>query len=192
MIKRVIAVLAAVALLALGAACSPVGDTPGASSRIEDSPCRFNFEPEPFYEIRPVKMPAGLVPTHAVRAQAYACVDGLWSPIGGLASVYIDGISLDPRATGGVVKGPIAAPWPYSNASARLPFEFPIALPVGLQVVITAGFDTIALDVGELLSCWLVTPDGAMLPSSRFNTVSTGAIGRPTSVDCGATIGETA
>lgn len=190
MLSRTLAAVAAVLALAL-AGCSPVGDQPGASSNIKDSPCGFNFEYELLSPI-PATLPGGIIPTHAVRAQAYACDERIWRPIGGLASVLIEGITLDPRVTGGVVKVGAAAPWPYNNASARLPFEFPIAIPPGIEVVITAGFDTIALDVGELLSCWLVEPDGHTVIGSRYNTVSTGALGRPTSVDCGATIGQTA
>lgn len=198
MVRRLLVALAVLAMAAV-AGCSPVGEEPGASSDIRDSPCGTSFMYE-LLEPIPAKLAGtNIVPTHAVRAQAYACVGHgdkggspfQWEPIGGIASGYIDGISLDPRVVGGVVKTAAGAPWPYSSSSLRLPFQFPIAVLPGIQATITAGFDTIALDRGELLSCWLVEPDGHTVFGSRYNTVSTGALGRPTSVDCGGTIGET-
>lgn len=185
--KRISALLVTLALALT--ACAPLGgDDNPPSSRIEDSACGFNFEPA---AVDPLPTSYhGITPTHAVRAQAYVCVERQWLPIGGLASVHIDAITLDPRVTGGVVKGGAGAPWPYTNIAARLLFNFPIVVAPGIQVVVSAGFDSI-LDANEMLTCWLVTSDGLTIPGSQFYTVQTQR-GRITSVDCGAPLGETA
>lgn len=184
MTRRTIAALTVAALLT-GCATPSDGAPPVT---IEDTACGYRFEPISLIPLpREVR---GIVPTHAVRAQAYACSEGLWQEIGGLAAARIDAISMDPRVTSGVVEAGGGGPWPYENASARLGFEFPIFIKPGIEVTVMAGFDSF-LDANEMLSCWLVTPDGRTVPGSQFYTVQTRR-GSLTSVDCGGHLGTTA
>lgn len=113
-------------------------------------------------------------PSHAVRAQAYArivddCGHPGWAPIGGLAYVYINAISAEPAETG-TVRGGNAGPWPYENIAARMGFQFPIFIPPGLHVSVTATFRSF-LDEDEKLACWLVSPNGVEIPGTRDEDV---------------------
>lgn len=174
----------------LSSACTP--EQPPTSARIQDSPCGYNFEYE---RLEPLPREYhGIVPTHAVRAQVYACVGNdvahTWEPIGGIAAVKIEAVTIDPRVQGEVVKAGAGAPWPYENIAARLGFNFPIAIEPGIEVGISAHF-TVIIDAGEMVSCWLVEPDGHTVIGSRFYTVQTQR-NTHTSVDCGGFVGETA
>lgn len=135
-----------------------------------DSFCGNRFEP---VDLEPLpKEYFGITPTHAVRAEAYACVNDLWAPIGGLASVYINGTTPGQQVASGVVKTGKNTPWPYNNIAARLGFQFPIFIEPGIEVAVSAAFTSL-LDKGEMLSCWMVYPDGREIPGTRAITVQT-------------------
>ena len=114
----------------------------------------------------------GMAVTHAVRAQAYACVDNEWHPIGGLAYAYIDGQTVQPNATGGVSVAGAATTWPYVKDLAYLPFQLPLYIQPGLAVTMTASFDSL-LDAGEMIACWFVNQSGQELSGTRGEDIQT-------------------
>jgi hypothetical protein len=151
----------AAACLLLGLALAGCSGMPGTEATLE---CEGMYSPYEDVEGLPEDI-QGVAVTHAVRAQAYACVDAEWHPIGGLAATYIYAEPTQPNATGGVSISGASLPWPYQK-TAYLPFQLPLYIQPGISVSITATFTAI-LDAEEMIACWMTDSSGQELAGTR-------------------------